>query len=84
MENLFVPEVDFDMAFRLIVMDLSRFSHLPGIDKHNADVYESTDLPEDEQAERLFRPGNKLDLVSVGWFSSHTVMILINATKKYY
>ena len=38
-------------------MDLTKFSNLPGIDTYNADVYESSDLPEDEQAERMFKPG---------------------------
>ena len=44
-------------------MDLSRFSNLPGIDTHNADFYESSDLPEVDQIERLFRSGS--------WFKLH-------------
>jgi len=42
---------------RLFSMDLTKFSNLPGIDTYNADVYESSDLPEDDQADRAFRPG---------------------------
>ena len=58
-------------------MDLTKFSNLPGIDTYNADVYESSEMPEADQADMMFKPGTQ-------WKENIRVVIICYCAREEY